>query len=236
MLAALCSERPDDEGCGRLAHDLDFRTRRAADGQRRRFCFGQMAIQRIADVGHDDGAQAESLDPVLDRLDVARRQHRRSQHIDLLRPLAGALAFRHQRLDQRLDGQRVAAFQAADVIRRIDRHHGDVGELRMRGAELAQAAANVGALRFRKAGRQQADDVRLALVAQRAQRFDDVLVGAHDARHLIHRRRLQRNRLAEMAHEEHLAEGRAALRAMHQRHGCGRGRGRPAKRRSAGWP
>lgn len=55
----------------------------------------------------------------------------------------------------------------------------------------------------------------------RTQRLDHVVVGPHDARHLIHCRRLQGNRLKEVPHKEHIAKGRAPLRAMQQRQAPG---------------
>ena len=46
---------------------------------------------------------------------------------------------------------------------------------------------------------------------------EDVLVGVHHGGDLVHRRRLQRNRFAEMADQKNLAERGAALRAMQHR-------------------
>jgi hypothetical protein len=87
----------------------------------------------------------------------------------------------------------------------------------MASVEFAHQPLDVATLRFGQAGGRQADDFRRIFLAEHAQALDDVLVGAHDARHLIHGRRLQRNRLAEMAHQKYLAEGGATLRAVQHR-------------------
>ena len=76
---------------------------------------------------------------------------------------------------------------------------------------------NVNTLGFGKSGRRQADDIRLALFANRLESGDDIIVSIHNRGDLIHRCRLQWNRLTKMAYEKHLAKCRAALRAMQHR-------------------
>jgi hypothetical protein len=209
----------DDQRRRRFTERRDFAGRRSAERQRRCVLIDQMAVERVTDVGQHQRLQAEGLDPGLDRLDVAGRQHRRSEHVDLRGRASGQTAAwcRDQRVDDRFDGQRKAGFEATGIVRGVHRHDGGCRELRMAGAELAYQPLHVAALGLGEPGRRQPDQLRRVLLAEHAQTLDDVLVGTHDARHLIHCRRLQRDRFAEMAHQEYLAEGRAALRAVQHR-------------------
>ena len=91
--------------------------------------------------------------------------------------------------------------------------------LRILLAEAAHQTLYVAALSFGEPGGGQADDIRIALVAQGTQAFDHVFIGVHHRGDVIHGGGLQRDGLAEVAHEENLAEGGAALRAVHHRDG-----------------
>ena len=178
-----------------------------------------MAVERIAEVGQKHRAQTEGFDPVADRFDVAGAEQRAGEHIHLFAPPAGTLAWRHQRGDDRFDRSGKSAFEGAVEVGRVHRNDGDVGIFRVLAAEFAHQPLDVGALRFGQAGGGQTDHVRRVLGADRLQSVDDVRVGAHHRRNLVHRRRLQRDRLAEMAHEKDLAKGGAALRAVQHRDG-----------------
>ena len=195
----------------RLAQREDFAARGAADSQRRVFRLGQMAIQRVANIRHQHRAQTKRRYPVAQRFQIAGGEMTAGQHIHLFGPTAHALAGRYQGVDQRFHRQRVAGFQTAQRIRGVDRHHAGIGKLGVGGAEFTHTAVDVGALGFRQTGGYQANDFGFLLVAQRAQRFDHIVVSAHDAGHLVHGRGLQRNRLAEMAHKKHFAKRRTAL-------------------------
>ncbi len=87
----------------------------------------------------------------------------------------------------------------------------------MRGIKLFHQPLDVGALRFGKAGGRQADQRGLVLFANGLESEDHVLVRAHHGGDLIHRGGLQRDGLAKVAHEVHLAEGGTTLRAVHHR-------------------
>ena len=86
--------------------------------------------------------------------------------------------------------------------------------------KFLDVAADVRALRLGQAGRQQSYRLGAFIDAKRAQRLEDALVGAQNAGHLIHCGGLERDRFAKVIGEKHLAEGGAALRAVHERHGA----------------
>ncbi|MNQ19305.1 hypothetical protein D3C85_323660 [compost metagenome] len=178
-----------------------------------------MAVERAGQVGDQQRAQAEAVDALGDELQIAGGQAGRTQHVDLARPLADPVVLcGDQRLDDRLDRGGEAALETAGEVRGVHRDHRHVPVLGKLAAELVQRAVQIAALGFRQRGGQQADHRRLLLLADHPQRLDDVVVGAHHRADLVHRRGLQRHRLAEVAHEEHLGERGAARRAVQQRH------------------
>ena len=57
------------------------RDRGPAVGQRVELLLGQVAVERVGQVGQHDGMEAERLDQLLDRLDVADGQQRPGEHV-----------------------------------------------------------------------------------------------------------------------------------------------------------
>jgi hypothetical protein len=180
----------------------------------------QMPVERIGEVGQHHRQQSERFDPALDRLDVTRSQHRRRKDVHLPAALSDprrARGIGKQRVDDRFDREGETGFEAAGEVRGVHRDHRGRRELRMAAAEFAHQPLHVATLGFRETGGGNTDQRRRALFTEHAQTFDDVLVGTHDRRHLVHRRRLQRDRFAKVAHQKHLAKGRAALRSVQHR-------------------
>ncbi|EXF44756.1 hypothetical protein BAY1663_02829 [Pseudomonas sp. BAY1663] len=209
----------DHQGGGALPGTGQLVEGQPAGGQRVEGCLVEMAVQRAGQVGDQQRPQAEALDALGDEFQVAGCQAGAAQHVDLARPLADLVtALGHQRLDHRLERGGETALEATAEVRAVHRHHGHVAVLGIFAAELMHGAVQVAALGLRQRGAEQADHRWMLLVANGAQRLDHVLVGAHHRADLIHRRGLQRHRLAEVPDEEHLGERRAALRTVQQRH------------------
>ena len=210
----------DDDGVGGLVQAGDLGHWRAAESERREVVGNQMAVERVADVRQEHGSQAEQLDEVAQMLQIARRQRRVDQQIDLLRSATDAAAVVwHEDVDDALHRQRETAFETADVVGRVHRDDGNVVVLRVTDTEFPHVAADIGALGLGKPGRRQADHRRPLLAAQGLETLDDIVVGAEHGAGLIHCRGLQRDRFAKMTHEEDLGEGGAALRSVQHRNG-----------------
>ena len=124
-------------------------------------------------------------------------------------------------LDHRDDRLRPALLDRAVEIGRL-------GERELRPVELRDPArldggelsAKVLAARLDERSGGDADQLRLGAGLQIEDRLLEVVGAAEDGRDLVHRRRLERDRLLEVADEQDQREGRAALRAVEQRHGA----------------
>jgi len=110
---------------------------------------------------------------------------------------------------------------ATQRIAGVDRHDCHMVMLRVALAKRLDGRRDVSALRLRQSGGNQADHLGRIFLRNRMQCFDHVVIRAENRHNLLHRRRLQRNRFAEMAHEEELVERSAATRAMLQRQAAG---------------
>jgi len=104
------------------------------------------------------------------------------------------------------------------VVRGGDIDDGQLSQLRMFFADEPEIAVHVVALGFGQAGGGDADDLRLGAVPDIQDGLLDVVHAAEDGGRLVHGGGLERNVFPEMAHEQHQAEGGAALRAVQCRH------------------
>ena len=85
--------------------------------------------------------------------------------------------------------------------------------------DIGEIAGKILAARLDQRRRAHADQLRLGAVFQIEDRFLEIIGATEHGRHFVHGGGLQRNRLLEVAHEQHHREGRAALAAVKQRHG-----------------
>jgi hypothetical protein len=88
----------------------------------------------------------------------------------------------------------------------------------MTPADEFQVPVHIVPLGLRESGRTDGNEVGLGACADVEDSLLDVVISAHDGGRLVHGRRLQRDRFAEMAHQQHQSERRAALRPVHDRH------------------
>ena len=167
-------------------------------------------------------------------LEITRGQVGAREHVDLALaapgPGAGPGGMGHQGLDDGPGGGGIAGLQGPCEVRGRDRHHRDLVVFRVSGPEGLHRHADVRPLGLGQSGGGNPDQVRCVLLAQHAQPFHHVVLGPHDGAHLIHGRGLERDGLAEVAHEEDLAEGGAALGAVQHRDGAAKAeerQGRP---------
>ena len=202
-----------------LTHFRQIHYRQTAGGQRIELRVIEMTVQRTGQIRNQHRAQTETFNTFADKFDITRRQVGTAQHVHLKRTQADSfLIGGDQRVDDPFHRQCETAFKTAGEIRRIHCHNGGVGEFGVLGAEITDSAANIAALGFCQSGGHQADNRRILLFANHPQCFDDIAVCAHHRTDLIHGGGLQWHRFAKMAHEKHLGECRAALRAVHQWH------------------
>jgi hypothetical protein len=100
----------------------------------------------------------------------------------------------------------VAVLEAADIIGRRHIDEFRIVQLGLALADHRKIPLDVVALRFGEPCRTDRDDLRRSTLADVQQCRLDVLVAAEYRRHLVHRRRLQRNRFLEVPHQQHETE------------------------------
>ena len=171
-------------------HAGNFRHGNAALGQVGKPGWVEMTIQRARQIRQHHREQAKRFNPGFQRVQIARRQHGRRQHIDLAAGLPGAAAGGNQFGNQPFHRQGKTAFQAAQRVRRIDRHHRHACPFRMLLAKHLQRAVNVRALHFGQPCGHQADECRLFGAGNGIQCFDNRVVRTHHRDHVIDRRGL----------------------------------------------
>jgi hypothetical protein len=177
---------------------------------------GNMAVERAGKVGKGNDRQPEALDRLLDFLHVRRGQMAAGQQIDLPQ-CPRVVALGHQRLDHGGDRFAPALLEAAAVIGRRGIDNVEPGPFRMPLAHRPQVGGDIFAACLRQCGRADADHLRLGAIIDVGDRLLDVIVAAEDGGEFAHRRRLQWNGLAEVAHHQHQREGGATLAAVQQR-------------------
>ena len=139
-------------------------------------------------------------------LDIARCQEGTCQHIDLFVTMIRLIVCYHQHIDHGFDRQRITALHATGKIRRIHRHDRDMAIFGMIRVELFHQSFDIGALRLGQTCGCQTNQRRFAFLGDRTESLYHILIGIHHRGDLIHRRGLQRNRLAKMAHKIHFAK------------------------------
>ena len=144
----------NDQGGGSLAQGPDFGKRRSADGHGGKIVVGQVAIQRIRDVGQEYHPQIEGLDQCSQLLQIPGCQAGAGQHIDLTlagsRPGTRRFSLGNQCRDDFGHGSGIAGFEATGKVGRVHGHDGHVVVLGILGAKLPHAPLDVRSLGFRK--------------------------------------------------------------------------------------
>jgi len=204
------------------AFDLDPALTRSIEPR-----LAEMSIERAGQIGQQHRNQAKRFNNFSQRFLIARRHPGGAKQVDFA-PLPSPLPHRgegtrtaglrgDELIDQAIQRFGKALLKAATKIGRARPHDAGLGILRILGAERFDDARHISALRFSQTRSRHADQCGLLFARQQRQRFNEVVIGVHHGGDVIHRRGLQRNRLAEMPYEIDLGKGAAALRAMQKR-------------------
>jgi len=176
------------------------------------------AIQRTGDVGQHDRDQAEGLCGFHHPFDVAGGLMHTGQQVDLLVQRRRSAARFDDSIDDGTDGFRPAVFQCTIEIRRIGQNHTHIRQFGTAREDQFQVASDILATRFHQRRGGDTDEARLHALGQIEQRFFQILRSAHHRCDFVDRGGLHRNGFLGVTDGQHQGEGRAALRAMQQRH------------------
>ncbi len=210
---------PDGEHQTRRAKRGDRLAPGAADGGGAEI-LRHVAVERAGQVRHQHRIEPEGFQDFPQLLQVRHGQMAAGQHRHRGR-LARRGGFFHQHLQDAQHGGRPTVLESALEVGRRDVDQRGVCKLRVALAGELEIALHIVALGLGESGRAHADDGRARLGVDVHHRLLDVLEAAQHGGNLAHGGGLQRNRFLEVAHEQHHAERRAALRAVQDRHGVG---------------